>query len=153
MNLRLDKLKNKTLLSFSIFILSVFILASIIPLLQLAPLEIAKYPLILLNLIKKEIGGLIFFHHNMVQNERYERNLGLLKQKVNNANEIYLENIRLKRYNICMSGPGGRRLPSATGGKSELHRTRWWITSTGDDPRDSATENTQPKFASASRQR
>ena len=96
MNFRLDKLKNKTLLFPLIFIISVFILASIIPLLQLAPLEIAKYPLYLLDLVKREIGGIIFFHKNMVASEKYRKNLEILQQKVNNANEVYLENMRLK---------------------------------------------------------
>lgn len=96
MNLRLDKLKNKTLLSFFIFIISVFVLASIIPLLQLPSLEIAKYPLGLLNLVKREIGGIVFYHYNMVQNERFKKNIETLKQRLNHANEIYLENMRLK---------------------------------------------------------
>jgi len=30
------------------------------------------------------------------------------------------------------------------GGKSEQERARWWLTATGGDPRESATENTQP---------
>ena len=29
-------------------------------------------------------------------------------------------------------------------GKSEQGRARWWLTATGGDPRDSATENTPP---------
>jgi rod shape-determining protein MreC len=95
-NLRLDKFKNKTFLSFFIFIASVFVLASIIPLLQLAPLEIAKLPLGLFNLVKREFRGLIFYHYNMVANERSTKNLEIMKQRVNNANEIYLENMRLK---------------------------------------------------------
>jgi rod shape-determining protein MreC len=95
-NLRLDRLKNKTLLYFLIFIISVFILASIIPLLQFGPLEIAKYPLGLLNLVKREIGGIVFYHFNMLQNERFKKNLEILKQRVSNADEIYLENMRLK---------------------------------------------------------
>jgi len=30
------------------------------------------------------------------------------------------------------------------GGKSEQDRARWWLTATRGDPRESATENTQP---------
>jgi hypothetical protein len=30
------------------------------------------------------------------------------------------------------------------GGKSGQDRARWWLTATRGDPRDSATENTQP---------
>jgi len=41
---------------------------------------------------------------------------------------------------------GGRSAwPRATrGGKSEQGRARWWLTATGGNPRESATENTQP---------
>lgn len=115
--LRLDKFKNKPLLSVSIFIISVFVLASLIPLLQLAPLEIAKYPLGFLNLIKREIAGIIFFHHNMVANERYKKNLEILKQRAIHAEEVYLENIRLKeildfkkqsKYNLVAAKVIGR---------------------------------------------
>jgi len=42
------------------------------------------------------------------------------------------------------SGSGGHRFPKGAGGKSEQDRARWWLTATRGDPRESATENTQP---------
>jgi len=41
------------------------------------------------------------------------------------------------------SGLDGRR-PLGAGGKSGLHRTGWWVTPTGREVRESATESTPP---------
>jgi len=38
-----------------------------------------------------------------------------------------------------------------TGGKSEQDRARWWLTATRGDPRESATENTQPMTSTCRR--
>jgi len=95
-NFRLDKLKNKTPLSLSIFIISIFVLAALIPLLQFLPLQIVKFPLGLLSLVKREIRGLVFYHYNMVASERSGKNLEIMEQRLDRANEIYLENKRLQ---------------------------------------------------------
>ncbi|MDD4981042.1 MAG: rod shape-determining protein MreC [Candidatus Omnitrophica bacterium] len=47
-------------------------------------------------MIKREIGGIIFYHRNLIQNERLEKEAGFLRQRLNTAKEIYLENKRLK---------------------------------------------------------
>jgi len=93
---RLDKFKNKTFLYFFLFILGVFFLSCIIPFFQFTCLGVLKYPLGLLNLMRRELGGIVFYHHNLVQNERLKRSMDLLRQKLNNVREVYLENMRLK---------------------------------------------------------
>ncbi|MDD4894032.1 MAG: rod shape-determining protein MreC [Candidatus Omnitrophica bacterium] len=44
----------------------------------------------------REAGGIIFYHHNMAQNERLRKEINFLKQKLNTTSEVYLENKRLK---------------------------------------------------------
>lgn len=47
-------------------------------------------------MVRRELSGFIFYHHNLVENERLHRQVDLLKNKFNSAKEIYLENARLK---------------------------------------------------------
>jgi rod shape-determining protein MreC len=54
-----------------------------------------RFPLTLLTLVKKEIGGIIFYHSNMVRNERLRSDLDFLRSKLNESAEIYQENSRL----------------------------------------------------------
>ncbi len=49
----------------------------------------------LFTLITREAGGIIFYHHNMAQNEKLKREIDFLRQKLNTLNEVYLENKRL----------------------------------------------------------
>lgn len=58
--------------------------------------NILKQPLNLAKLIQREIGGIIFYHRNLTRNEALEREMDLLRYKINSLNESYLENIRLK---------------------------------------------------------
>src|SRR4051794_17096626 len=55
--------------------------------------------------------------------------------------------ISLIVYNdLSRRGLGDRRFAARrTGGKSGHHRTGWWITSTGREVRESATESKQPR--------
>jgi len=52
----------------------------------------------------------------------------------------------LERAIFCVAGVGRVVAPIADrGGKSGLHRAGWWVTPTGGDPRESATENIPPR--------
>ncbi len=72
-------------------------LAGLIPSSRTAILEIAKNPLIVLNLLRREIGGFIFYHRNYLENEKLKNENGLLKNRLNQTVEIGLENSRLKQ--------------------------------------------------------
>jgi len=96
MNPRLNSFKKKNLIYLVIFVLLVLLLSSLIPALRQPILNTLKYPLSLLTLIRREVGGVIFYHRNFIQVERLKKEIGLLKQKLNAENEIYLENRRLK---------------------------------------------------------
>jgi len=96
MNPRLIKFKKKSLISAAIVISLIVLLSSLIPALRVPAFNILKYPLGLLTLIQREVGGIIFYHRNMIQNERLSKEMDLLRQKLNAAGETYLENQRLK---------------------------------------------------------
>lgn len=49
----------------------------------------------MLTLIRREVGAIIFYHCNMVENERLKKEVDLLKRKLSTTSEIYLENERL----------------------------------------------------------
>lgn len=77
-------------------ILLVF-LASLIPALRPPFISIAKYPFKLLMLIKREIGGILFYHHHLAENERLNKDIDLLRYKLNKFDEVSLENNRLNQ--------------------------------------------------------
>ncbi len=56
---------------------------------------IIKSPLVILRVITGEIKGIIFYHKNLVENQRLNNQIQLLQQKINLLQEAYLENSRL----------------------------------------------------------
>lgn len=90
------KFKKKTLISSLILVFLLFFLSSLIPSIRRPLLNIFRYPLSVLTLIRKEIGGLVFYHRNLVQSEKLKAEVHLLRKKLNDTTEVYLENIRLK---------------------------------------------------------
>ncbi len=91
------KFQKKTVIRFSAIVFFLLVLSAAISLLQKPSLGILKQPLGIFNFFRREAGGLIFYHHNYVENERLNQETDLLKQKINALNEIYLENQRLKK--------------------------------------------------------
>jgi len=46
--------------------------------------------------VQRELGGIIFYHKNLTENEKLKKEIDLLKYNLNSAKEIYLENNRLR---------------------------------------------------------
>jgi rod shape-determining protein MreC len=90
------KSKKKSLIYSAIFVFFIVLLSSLSPALRKPTAYILKYPLGLCTLIKRELGGIIFYHRNLIQNERLKREIDLFRNRLNSVNEIYLENKRLK---------------------------------------------------------
>lgn len=89
------KLRKKDLFNLiGVAILLLFI-SSFIPSFKAPFIGIAQIPFKLLASIKREIGGIIFFHRNLTENERLKKELDLLKFSFNKLNETQLENNRL----------------------------------------------------------
>ncbi len=91
------KLKKNHLISFAAGAGFLLLLAGLIPSSSITLIEITKHPLIIFTLLRREIGGLVFYHRNYLENEKLKNESGLLKNKLNQANETNLENSRLKQ--------------------------------------------------------
>jgi rod shape-determining protein MreC len=91
------KIKNKYLAYIVVSIFLLFLFSSLIPAVRPPVLTVMKLPLNLLSLLKREAGAIIFFQRNFIQNTRLKNENGLLMQKIISHNEIYLENLRLKK--------------------------------------------------------
>lgn len=89
------KLKNRNLIRVVIFACLLLSLASLAPALRSPLLATLKYPLYLFNAVRREISGIIFYHRNFIQNERLRNEINFLKNRINELNEIKLENKRL----------------------------------------------------------
>jgi len=70
--------------------------SSLVPALRTPLLNSLRYPLEFATFIRREIGALIFFHENFIQNERLKTENGFLKQRLNEITEVSQENTRLK---------------------------------------------------------
>jgi len=90
------KFKKKSLIYSAVFVFFIVLLSSLSPAFKEPTVYILKSPLGLIRLIRRELAGIIFYHHNLIQNERLKREIDLFRNKVNSLNEIYLENKRLK---------------------------------------------------------
>jgi len=90
------KLKKKNLKRLVVFACLLFLASALIPALRPSLLSALRYPLAVLNSLRREIGALIFYHHNYVQNERLRKEVDFLNQKINSLNEVALENRRLR---------------------------------------------------------
>jgi len=90
-------LKDKKKLTVFLVISSLLIFLAIsISAISIPILNISSKPLGLFALIQRELGGLIFFHRNIIENEGLKKEVGLLRYKINDLNEASQENIRLK---------------------------------------------------------
>jgi rod shape-determining protein MreC len=91
------KIKNKFLVYITASVFFLFLFSCLIPVIRPSASGTLRQPLKLLALLRREIGGIIFYHRNLIQKERLKNENGLLRQKIISLNEIYLENGRLKK--------------------------------------------------------
>jgi rod shape-determining protein MreC len=92
-NLRFEK---KNLIYILLLSVSILFLSCLIPAVRPLALNILKFPLNLLVITRREAGGIIFYHQNLIYNERLRREADFLKRQLNAAKEFELENNRLK---------------------------------------------------------
>ena len=95
-NLRLRALKNNPYFYVLAFIIVLAFMSFIAPLVRTAIAPLFKDPLTILTLIKREIGGIVFYHRNLLLSERLSREAGLLRQKISSLQELQEENTRLR---------------------------------------------------------
>ncbi|MGD0336764.1 MAG: rod shape-determining protein MreC [Candidatus Omnitrophota bacterium] len=89
--------KKRQLIPIALFGASIAILSVLTPAIKTSLLVLLKQPLGIFVSIKREIGGLVFYHRNYLQNELLEKEAGYLKSKLLVQEEAALENERLKQ--------------------------------------------------------
>jgi rod shape-determining protein MreC len=90
-NLKSKKLILVLVVIFSLFLISFSILALRTPFVYLL-----RFPVSLIHAVQRELGGIVFYHRNLTENQSLRREVDFLRYKVNALNEAYLENVRLK---------------------------------------------------------
>jgi len=90
------KPSKKTLIYFAVAALFLLFFSTAIPTVRPQGLNLLKIPLVLINFVRREFYGIVFYHSNMVQKERFKRDSDYLRQRLNTLNEIAMENQRLK---------------------------------------------------------
>ena len=104
---------NKKNLIPLLVIISLLIFLSLSILVLSSPaLTISRGPLGLVNLIQREIGGIIFYHRNQSENISLRKEIDFLRNKLNGLNEIYLENLRLKNNLSFKQKSGFKIIPA-----------------------------------------
>ena len=91
------KLTKKNLIPPVVTILVILFLASFIPPLKSSAINTLKFPLVIFTFIGREVKAIVFYHHNFIQYERLNNELGFLRQRLNTLEETKLENSRLKK--------------------------------------------------------
>jgi len=91
------KFKKKNIIYAASAFFLLILLSSLIPAFRAKALDISKFPAIFFTFLSREAGAVIFYHRNFRQNELLQKELYLLKHRLNAASEVYLENSRLRR--------------------------------------------------------
>jgi len=90
------KLSRKNLIRFILIACAVFLLSQTLSSFRNHLQETFKPHLSLISLLKREASGIIFYHRNLVENERLNNETGALRLNLFDLREVYLENTRLK---------------------------------------------------------
>ncbi|MFH0738915.1 MAG: rod shape-determining protein MreC [Candidatus Omnitrophota bacterium] len=90
------KFKDKNIIYAVSAVVILVIISGTIPVIRAPVLDTLKHPFNIINFIRREVGGLIFFHRNLYQNEILKKEADILRFKLNSADEVYRENERLR---------------------------------------------------------
>lgn len=88
--------KGKKPVLFFLCVASLLAFSCVIPSFRPFALGVLRLPLVVLSALRKEAGGLIFYHRNMMRNRRLADEKELLKRQLVDAEEARLENHRLR---------------------------------------------------------
>jgi len=90
------KLSRKTITSFILIACAAFLIFSFSALFKNSVQKTFKPQLSLIDLLKREFSGIIFYHRNMVELDRLSSDAGNLRRRLFDLREIEQENARLK---------------------------------------------------------
>lgn len=89
------KLSRNALIKFILIACAVVLLSHSISCFKNPLQKTFKPHLSLISWLKREAGGIIFYHRNLVENERLNNEAGALRWRLFDSREVYLENKRL----------------------------------------------------------
>jgi rod shape-determining protein MreC len=90
------KLPRKTLINFFLVFCSVFLIFNFLSCFKNPAQKIFKPHLSFIGLVKRELFGVIFYHRNMIQAERLQNEVDLLRWRLFDLRELSQENARFK---------------------------------------------------------
>jgi rod shape-determining protein MreC len=90
------KFNRKNIIATSFVLAFLFLISALIPSLRKPLINIFSFPMVIFSSLKQEVGGLIFFHGNLVQNQKLKAKTDLLRKQLSDREELLRENSRLK---------------------------------------------------------
>lgn len=112
------KLPRKTLINLTLIVSAVLFLSLSLTHFKNPLQKTFKPQLSLVSLLKREVRGIIFYHRNLLENERLHNTIEALRSRLFDSREIYLENNRLKGLLGFKQRSGLRLLPARIIGRS-----------------------------------
>ncbi len=90
------KFNKKVVSAATLLLVILFIISALIPTLRKSFINIFDLPMLVFSWLRQESGGLIFFHRNLVQNQKFKAEHDFLFNQLNEKKELTLENARLR---------------------------------------------------------
>ncbi|MCX5699350.1 MAG: rod shape-determining protein MreC [Candidatus Omnitrophica bacterium] len=90
------KLSRKTVINFTLVSCAVLLVSNFLSCFKNPAQKIFKPHLSFIGLVKRELSGFIFYHRNMIQAERLQNDIDLLRWRLFDLRELSQENTRLK---------------------------------------------------------
>jgi len=112
------KLPRKTLINFILIVCFILLASNSLSCFKDSVQKTFKPHLSFIGLLKREIGGIVFYHRNMIKAEDLALEVGVLRSKLFDLREIYQENSRFKNLlNFKQKSPL-RLIPARVIGRS-----------------------------------
>ena len=100
------KLSRKTLINFVLIFSAILLVSNFLSCFKNPAQKIFKPHLSFIGLVKRELSGIIFYHRNMIQAQRLQNDVNLLRWRLFDLREIAQENARLKNlFNFKQKSP------------------------------------------------
>lgn len=89
--------KKRRLFFLSSTVAIITLAAASVPFLRSYLIDSMRCPLLVSSHLSREIQGIVLYHQNLVENQRLKKEIGLLQRQRFEAEELYLENERLRQ--------------------------------------------------------
>lgn len=100
------KLPRRTLINFVLIVCCLLLIFNFLSCFKNPALKVLKPQLSLIGLVKREFLGIIFYHHHMLQAEKLQNEIDLLRRRLFDLGEINQENERLRNlFNFKQKSP------------------------------------------------